>query len=81
MGEEIEVVYEDGAPGPLAAFSECFQEQQRPTLSVEDTDEFIRRIAEADLTASLEAVNQTFGKKLKRQCSCNTHFSLRWRMT
>jgi len=81
MREQIEFVYENGVPRPLAAFSECFQEQQRPTVSVEDTDESIRQIAEADLTVSLEATHRTLGKKLKQQCSCNTPFSLRWRIT
>jgi predicted DNA-binding antitoxin AbrB/MazE fold protein len=62
MREQIEVVYENGVLRPLGALSGQFQEHQHLTVTVEDADESTRWLADADPTASLEAVRRALGK-------------------
>ncbi len=62
MREQIEVVYENGVLRPLEALSDQFHEHQHLTVTVEDTDESTRWLADADPTVSLEAVRRALGK-------------------
>jgi predicted DNA-binding antitoxin AbrB/MazE fold protein len=62
MREQIEVVYENGILRPLGTLSGQFQEHQHLTVTVEDAEEPIRWLADADPTVSLEAVRQALGK-------------------
>jgi predicted DNA-binding antitoxin AbrB/MazE fold protein len=59
MREQIEVVYENGILRPLGTLSGQFQEHQHLTVTVEDADESTRWLADADPTASLEAITFT----------------------
>ena len=62
MREQIEVVYENGMLRLLGTLSGQFQEHQHLTVTVEDADEATRWLADADPTASLEAVRRALGK-------------------
>ncbi len=62
MGEQIEVVYENGVFRPLEALSGQFREHQHLTVTVEDADESTRWLADADPTVNLEAVRRALGK-------------------
>lgn len=62
MREEIEVVYENGILRPLGVVSAQFHEHQHLTVTIEDADESVRWLADANSTVSLEAVRQALGK-------------------
>ena len=62
MREQIEVVYENGVLRPVVALSGQFHEHQHLTVTVEVAGESTGWLADADPTASLEAVRRALDK-------------------
>jgi predicted DNA-binding antitoxin AbrB/MazE fold protein len=62
MREQIEVVYENGILRPLGSLFGQFQEHQLLMVTAEDVDESTRWLADANPTASLEAVRKALSK-------------------
>ena len=62
MHEQIEVVYENGVLRPLVSLPNQFHEQQHLTVTVEDSHDVNRWLADADPTVALEAVRQALAK-------------------
>jgi predicted DNA-binding antitoxin AbrB/MazE fold protein len=62
MREQIEVIYENGVLRPLGTLPAQFQEHQHLTVTVEDAGESTRWLADADPTASLEAVRRALAR-------------------
>lgn len=62
MHVQIEVIYENGVLRPLVALSGQFQEHQRLTVTIDDSDESTHWLADADPTVSLESVRAALAK-------------------
>lgn len=62
MREQIDVIYENGVLRPLEALPSHFQEHQRLTVTVEEVAGTNDWLADADPTASLDAVRRALGK-------------------
>jgi predicted DNA-binding antitoxin AbrB/MazE fold protein len=62
MHEQIEVVYENGVFRPLRPLPSQIREHQQLTVTIETADGADFWLADADPTASLEAVRQALAK-------------------
>jgi predicted DNA-binding antitoxin AbrB/MazE fold protein len=62
MGEQIEVIYENGVLRPLGPVPAHFREHQRLTVTIATAHPADPWLADADPTVSLEAVRQALSK-------------------
>ena len=62
MSKQIEVVFRNGVFQPLLPISDQFREDQHLTVTIEESKEGNRWLADADPTVKLETVRQALAK-------------------